>query len=148
MKGSVSRRWVWGWIGYFLIGWMFFFGTPDLWAARTDQIDKDITQKKRDLKDIKKEINLTKEKEKEVRGKESSILGTLHLLEVELYQKEKELKQMETQLGQTQERLRQTKHQIVILSQGMEHTKEELFSRLIALYKTGRIPTEIGRAHV
>jgi septal ring factor EnvC (AmiA/AmiB activator) len=142
MKGSVSRRWIWGWIGCFLIGWMFFFGTPDLWAARTDQIDKDITQKKRDLKDIKKEINLTKEKEKEVRGKESSILGTLHLLEVELYQKEKELKQMETQLGQTQERLRQTKHQIVILSKGMEHTKEELFSRLIALYKMGRIPTE------
>src|SRR4030042_2386762 len=142
MKGSVSRRWIWGWIGCFLIGWMFFFGTPDLWAARTDQIDKDITQKKRDLKDIKKEINLTKEKEKEVRGKEPYILGTLHLLEVELYQKEKELKQMETQLGQTQERLRQTKHQVVILSKGMEHTKEELFSRLIALYKTGRVPTE------
>jgi septal ring factor EnvC (AmiA/AmiB activator) len=138
MKGSLSKRWIG--IGGFLIGWMFFFGM--LWAAPNGQIDKDITQKKRDLKDIKKEINLTKEKEKKVRGKESSILGNLHLLEVELYRKEKELKQMETQWTQTQEKLRQTRHQIVMLSEGMEHTKEELFSRLIALYKMGRVPVE------
>ena len=140
MKGSLIRRWIG--IVCFLIGWMFFFGTPDLRAVQTDQIDKDITEKKKDLKDIKKEINLTKEKEKRVRGKESSILGTLHLLEVELYRKEKELKPMETQLAQTQERLRQTRHQIAVLSKGMEYTKEELFSRLIALYKMGRIPVE------
>jgi len=138
MKGSLSKKWIG--MGGFLIGWMILFGT--LWAAPTDQIDKDITQKKKDLKDIKKEINLTKEKEKKVRGKESSILGNLHLLEVELYRKEKELKQMEIQLTQTQERLRQTSHQILTLSKGMEHTKEELFSRLIVLYKTGRVPVE------
>jgi septal ring factor EnvC (AmiA/AmiB activator) len=130
------------WIGCFLIGWIFTFGAPELWTARSDQIEKDITQKKRDLKDIKKEISITKEKEKEMRGKESSILGTLHLLEMELYQKSGELKQMEAQLVQTQERLRQTKHQIVMLSQGMERTKEEFFSRMIALYKMERIPVE------
>ena len=138
MKGSLSKKWIG--MGGFLIGWMIFFGT--LWAAPTDQIDKDITQKKKDLKDIKKEINLTKEKEKKVRGKESSILGNLHLLEVELYRKERELKQMETQLTKTQEKLRQTSHQILMLSKGMEHTKEELFSRLIALYKMRRGPVE------
>ncbi len=130
------------WVGCFLTGGMFFFGAPDFWAAQTDQIEKDITQKKKDLKDIKKEIHLTKKKEKEVRGKESSVLGTLHFLEVELYQKEKELKQMESQLIETQERLRQTEQQIVLLSKGMEQTKEELFSRLIALYKMGRVPPE------
>ncbi len=142
MKGPLSKRWRWGWVGCFLIGGMFFFETPDLWAVRTDQIEKDITQKKKDLKDIKKEINITKEKEKEVRGKETSVLGNLHLLEVELYQKEKELKQMEKQLTQSRERLRQTKQQIVMISKGMELTKEELFSRLIALYKMDRVPTE------
>jgi septal ring factor EnvC (AmiA/AmiB activator) len=142
MKGSLSRRWLWCLLGSFLIGWLFTLGPPDLWATQTDQLDKDITEKKKDLKDIKKEINLTKEKEKRIRGKESSILETLHLLEVDLYQKEKELKQMETQLIRTQEKLRRAKHQIVMLSQGMEHTKEELFFRLIALYKMGRIPTE------
>jgi septal ring factor EnvC (AmiA/AmiB activator) len=140
MKRSSHHRWIW--MGCFLIGWMLTFEAPDLRAARTDQIDKDITQRRKDLKDIKKEINLTKVKEKEVRGKESSILGNLHHLEAELYQKEKELKQMETQLIQNRERLRQTKSQIVILGKGMEHTKEELFSRLIALYKMGRVPPE------
>jgi septal ring factor EnvC (AmiA/AmiB activator) len=140
MKGSLLRRWIR--IGCFLTGWMFFFGAPNVWAAQTDQIDKDITQKKKDLKDIKKEINLTKKKEKEVRGKESSILGNLHFLEVDLYRKEKELKQMEAQLAQTRERLRQTKQQTVTISKGMEQTKEELFSRLIALYKMGRLPME------
>ena len=138
MKGSLSKKWIG--VGGFLIGWMIFFGT--LWAAPANQIDKDITQKRSDLKDIKKEINLTKAKEKKVRGKESSILGNLHLLEVELYRKERELKQMETQLTKTQEKLRQTSHQILMLSKGMEHSKEELFSRLIALYKMGRVPVE------
>jgi septal ring factor EnvC (AmiA/AmiB activator) len=142
MKGSLNRRWLWRLLGSFLTGWVLTLGMPELWAAQTDQLDKDITEKKKDLKDIKKEINLTKEKEKRIRGKESSILGTLHLLEVELYQREKELKQMETQLVQTQERLHQTKNQIVMLNNRMEHTKEELFFRLVALYKMGRIPTE------
>jgi septal ring factor EnvC (AmiA/AmiB activator) len=138
MKASWGRRWIW----ILLIGWVFTFELPDLCAARNDQIDKDITQKKKDLKDIKKEIHITKEKEKAVRGKESSILETLHLLEVEVYQKEKELKQMETQSIQTQEKLQQTKHQIVMLGKVMEQTKEELFSRLTALYKMERVPAE------
>ena len=94
MKGFLSKKWMG--IGGFLIGWTISFGA--LWSVSADQVDKDITQKKKDLKDIKKEINLTKEKEKRARGKESSILEALHLLEVEFYRKEKELKQMETQL--------------------------------------------------
>jgi septal ring factor EnvC (AmiA/AmiB activator) len=121
---------------------MFALGTSDSGAIQTDQIEEDITQKKKDLKEIKKEISETKEKEKEIRGKESSILGNLHLLESELNQKEKELKKRETQLLQTQEKLHQTKRQIAQLSKRNEQTKEELFSRLIALYKMGRIPKE------
>jgi septal ring factor EnvC (AmiA/AmiB activator) len=124
------------------MGWMFAFGMLDLWAVRANQIDKDITQKKKDLKDVKKEISITRQKEKEIRGRESSVLENLHLLEAELYWKEKELKQMEKQLVQTQERLRQAKQQGVKLNKEMERTKEELFSRLIALYKMGRVPME------
>jgi septal ring factor EnvC (AmiA/AmiB activator) len=138
MKGFLSKKWMG--IGGFLIGWTISFGA--LWAVPADQIDKDITQKKKDLKDIKKEINLTKEKEKRARGKESSILEALHLLEVELYRKGKELKQMEMQSTQTQEKLRQTRHQTAVLSKAMDSTKEELLSRLIALYKMGRVPVE------
>jgi murein hydrolase activator len=142
MKESYTKRWLWAWIGCFLVGWVFTCEISALWAARTDHIEKDITQKKKDLKDIKKEISVAKEKEKEIRGKESSILGTLHLLEAELFKKEKELKQMEMQLAKTQQRLQQTKTQVVVLNKRIEQTKEELFSRLIALYKMGRIPTE------
>ncbi len=138
MKWLLSKKWIG--IGSFLIGWTISFGA--LWAAPADQIDKDITQKKKDLKDIKKEINLTKEKEKRARGKESSVLEALHLLELELYRKEKEVKQMETQLIQTEEKLRQTRYQTIVLSKTMESTKEELLSRLIALYKMGRVPVE------
>ena len=142
MREFSHRRWIGVWSGCLLMGWLLTFGMLDLWAVRGDQIDKDITQKKKDLKDIKKEISITKEKEKEIRGKESSILGNLHHLEEELYQKEKELKQMEKQLVQTRERLHQTRNQVILLGKGMERTKEELFSRVIALYKMGRMPAE------
>ncbi len=129
-------------IGFFFMAWMIHFGPHHLWAAPTDLIEKDLTQKKKDLKDIKKKLSLTKEKEKKIQGQETSILESLHTMETELYKKEKELKEMEARLGRTKERLQQTKNQIVTLNQGMERTKGELFSRLIALYKMERIPPE------
>jgi len=125
-----------------VLGVILFPESSVLRAGSKEQIEKDITQKAKDLREIKKEISLTKEKEKDVRGKESSILGSLNVLETELYKKEKELKPMEGRLAQVKERLQQTKGQIVMLGKGMERTKEELFSRLNALYKTGRTPLE------
>jgi len=129
-------------IGFFFIGWIIHFGPNDLLAARTDLIERDLAQKKKDLKDIKKELSLTKEKKKKIQVKETSVLESLHAMETGLYQKEKELKQMEARLARTKERLQQTKNQIAHLNQGMERTKEALFSRLIALYKMERIPPE------
>ncbi|OGP69357.1 MAG: hypothetical protein A2169_11320 [Deltaproteobacteria bacterium RBG_13_47_9] len=126
-----------------ITGWFLAFGNIDLWAIRPDQIEKDLTQKKKDLKEIKKELSLTKEKEKEIKGKESSVLGSLHTIETRLYKEEKELKRREVQLVQIKERLYNTKNQISTLGEGMERTKEELFSRLTALYRMERIPTEI-----
>ena len=63
------RRWKQVLFGGVILGWVFTLGIIDLWAGQTEQIEKDLTQKKKDLKDIKKEISLTKEKEKEIRGK-------------------------------------------------------------------------------
>jgi septal ring factor EnvC (AmiA/AmiB activator) len=137
------ERWKQIFFGGMIVGWVFTFGIFDLWAGRTDQIEKDLTQKKKDLKEIKKELSLTKEKEKEIQGKESSILGSLHIIETELYKKGKELKQMEAQLEQTKERLHQTKNQVTLLTKGMARTKDELFSRLTALYKMERTSPEI-----
>jgi len=134
------RRWKWVLFGWAFIGWVFIIEAPDLWAVRTDPIEKDLTQKKKDLKEIKKELSRTKEEEKKIQGKESSILESLHQIETELYKKGKELGKMEIQLAQTKEKLDQTKNQILMLNKGMGHTKEELFSRLHALYKMGRTP--------
>ena len=124
------------------MGWISNFASGDLWAARTDMVEKDLTKKKRDLKDIKKELSLTKEKEKKIKGKETSILESLHVMETELYEKKKELKQMEVQLARIIEKAQQTKNQITTLNGDMERTKEKLFSRLVALYKMERIPPE------
>jgi murein hydrolase activator len=125
----------------FLTG--FTAGMTELWAAPSDPIEKDLTQKKKDLKEIKKELSLTKKKEKKIEGKESSILESLHSIETELSKGERELREMEAQLAQTKERLHQTKLQIAMANKGMEQAKEELVSRLIALYKMGKTPPEI-----
>jgi septal ring factor EnvC (AmiA/AmiB activator) len=133
-----------GWLfvlGFFLGGAMVP-GIPSLQAAQTNQLDKDLTQKKQDLRRVRKELSVTKEKEQVIRGKESSVLENLSAIETELYKKGKELKQMERQLGKTKERLQQAEGQIDVLNQGIERTRQEFFSRLTALYKMGKLPPE------
>ena len=137
------RRWKRVFVESLIIGWIFTLGTLALCTGGNDQIEKDLTEKKRHLKDVNKELSLTKKREKKIQGKESSILESLHTMETELYKKEKELKQMEVELTQTKERLGQTRNQMALLGKGMERTKEDLFSRVTALYKMGRVPPEI-----
>ncbi len=130
-----------------LVGWMIIglcsVQPIGLLAGRPDQIEKDLSEKKKDLKDVKKEIVLTREKEKKLLGKETSILENLQTLESDLYLKGKELRRMEKELAQTKERLNQTQAQIAGLSKGVERTRKDLFSRLSALYKMGRVPPEV-----
>jgi septal ring factor EnvC (AmiA/AmiB activator) len=130
-------------IGWVLLGWTFPAGVTPLLAARPEQIEKDLTQKRKDLKEIRKELSTTREKEKKIQKRESSILESLHQIETELYQKEREFRTMETQLVQTKLRLQQAKQQIHTLNQGMERTREELSSRLVALYKMKRRPPDV-----
>jgi septal ring factor EnvC (AmiA/AmiB activator) len=135
--GLIARCIITLWV---LTGFLIFPAAGFSAAARTEPVDKDLAEKKRDLKEIKKELSLTKEKEKKIQGKETSVLDSLHRIETNLNLKEKELKPMEEQLTLTKKRVHQTRGQIGTLNQGMEQTREELFSRLIALYKMGRIP--------
>jgi septal ring factor EnvC (AmiA/AmiB activator) len=137
------KHWTLLLIGWVLLGWGFPTGPTSLWAARSEQIEKDLTQKRRDLKEIRKELTTTRKKEKKIQKKESSVLESLHQIETELYQKERELRQMESQLGQTKWRLQQAKQQIQAFNQGMDRTRGELSSRLVALYKMGRRPPEV-----
>jgi len=126
-------------VGWVLMGWIFPVWTSHLWAVQPDQIEKDIHQKKKDLKDIQKELTTTKEKGKKIERKESSVLESLHHFDAELHKREKELKKMESQLAQTKRRLHQTNNQILSINQEIKRTREELSSRWIALYKMGRI---------
>jgi septal ring factor EnvC (AmiA/AmiB activator) len=137
------RRWTWVLMGWIFMGALLLPVLPDLWGAPSGQVEKDINRKKKDLNQIKKELSLTKEKEKEIRGKESSIIENLSAIETDLYKKGKELKEMERQLGQIKDQRQETKSQVVMLNQGMERTRGELFSRLTALYKMGRISPEM-----
>jgi septal ring factor EnvC (AmiA/AmiB activator) len=136
------KSWKWIFFIFFFMGWVIHPGPSDLWAARTDLIEKDITQKKKDLKDVKKDLSSVREKEKKIQGKETSILESLHTMETELYKKKMDLKQMEARLERIKEKLHQTENQVTDLNKGMERTKEELLSRLIALYKMKRVPPE------
>jgi len=119
----------------------------NLYADRREQIEKDIIQKKQDLKDIKKEISIVKEKERRILGEETSILEKLYILENELHKKEKELKELEGQLIKTKGKLIKTKEQILNLTSQIEETRKELFSRLNGLYKMGRIFPETFLLH-
>jgi len=123
-----------------LIGWVALVLSTSLWAAGAEPVEKDLTQRRKDLKEIKKELSLTKEKEKKIQGKEFSVLESLNRIETEIYRKEKELKQMESGLTKTKERLHLARNQIARLNKGMERTKDALFSRVVALYKTGKTP--------
>ena len=123
-----------------LIGWVAFGLSTHLWAAGTDHIEKDLTRRRKDLREIRKEISLTKEKEKKIEGKETSVLESLQTIETELYKKEKELKQMESGLAKNKERLSLAKNQIAMLNQGMKRTQDDLFLRVVALYKMGKMP--------
>lgn len=125
-----------------ILGFMLSSVLPSFPSSRKEQIDKDLSQKKKALGTIKKEIAETREKEKQIRGQEVSILETLSSLETQLQQKTKELKQMERQLLQTKGRLQQTQAQIATLNSRLAQTREELFSRLGALYRMGRTPPE------
>ena len=130
-------------IGGALLKLAFNFGAGDLWAAQTDRIEKDLFQKKKELDKIKKEVYQKKVREKEIRRKESSALKQLHQVTAELQQKEKELKKTKTKTAEIKKELEQARNKIFMLNQELEQTKEKLISRLNALYKMKRIPSEI-----
>jgi septal ring factor EnvC (AmiA/AmiB activator) len=142
MNDFSKRRWKWMLIGWALLRLIFNFETGDLLAAQTDLIEKDLTQKKKELKKIRKELYQKKVKEKEIRRKESSVLKRLHQVTTEFHKKEKELKRMKAKASRIKRRLEQTRSKIIMLNQEIEQTREKLISRLNALYKMKRIPSE------
>ena len=142
MNNSLKKGGKWILIGWALLELIFNFETGDLWAAQTDRIKRDLSQKEKELEKIKKEIYQKKAREKEIRRKESSVLKQLHQVTAELQQKQRELKKMKAKANGIKGKLEQTRSKIVMLNQEIEQTREKLISRLNALYKMERIPSE------
>ena len=142
MNDFSKRKWKWILIGWALLRLVFYFGTGDLWAAQTDRIERDLSQKKKDLKKIRKELYQKKVGEKEIRRKESSVLKHFHQVTAELQQKQRELKKMKAKANGIKGKLEQTRSKIIMLNQEIEQTREKLISRLNAFYKMKRIPSE------
>ncbi len=130
-------------MGWTLLGLIFNFRASDLCAAQTDRIERDLIRKQKELKKIEKELYQKKVKEKEIGRKEASIHKRLQSVTAELHKKESELKKMKAKARWIRGRLEQTRAKIAMLNREMEQTKEKLISRLKALYKMKRIPSEI-----
>ena len=143
MNDFSKRKWKCILIGWALLELIFNFETGDLWAAQTDRIKRDLSQKKKELEKIKKGLFQKKVREKEIRRKESSVLKQLHQVTAELQQKERELKKTKTKADEIKKESEQTRNKIFMLNQEIEQTKEKLISRLNALYKMKRIPSEV-----
>jgi septal ring factor EnvC (AmiA/AmiB activator) len=143
MNNFSKKGWGWMLIGWTLLRLIFNFGAGDLCAAQTEQIEKDLSRKKRELRKINKDLYQKKVKEKEMRKKESSISKRYRQVSAELRQKEKELKKMKGEASRIKRRLDQTKTKIGSLNKRIEETREKLISRLNALYKLNKIPSEI-----
>jgi septal ring factor EnvC (AmiA/AmiB activator) len=134
MKGMI--------VTWILLGWSLFSVMSDLWRAQAGPIEKELSEKKEELKRIEKTFRL-KQKEKEyIQGKESSIRKILSRMEKDLYKKEKVLNQKRAGLDQIKRRIRDTKKQIFILIRDMKQTEDKLTSGLQALYKVSRVPPE------
>ena len=143
MNNSLKKGGKWILIGWALLELIFNFETGDLWAAQTDRIKRDLSQKEKELEKIKKEIYQKKVREKEIRRKESSVLKQLHQVTVELQQKERELKKAKTKANETKKKLEQTRNKIFMLNQEIDQTRGKFISRLNALYKMERIPSKV-----
>lgn len=142
MRKQIAAALLW-----IMAGWFFAHGSgldevPQLWARGSDRIEKELREKRKNLKEVDRQLSLTRKKEKEIRGKESSVLDSLNRIEIELHSREKELRQMEAQLRTIEERLDRTRAQIQGLTEATEETKAKLFTRLSALYRIGRMPSE------
>jgi septal ring factor EnvC (AmiA/AmiB activator) len=142
MNNFSKRSLRWMLIGWTLVRLILNFGAGDLWAAQTEQIERDLSRKKRELRKINKELYHKRVKEKEMGKKESSIFKRFEQVSAELHREERELKKMKVETSRIKRRLDQTRNKIVLLSKRIEETREKLISRLNALYKLNRIPLE------
>jgi septal ring factor EnvC (AmiA/AmiB activator) len=127
---------------WILLGWSFYPVTSNLFAARVERVEKDLSEKKEELKRIKKKLRL-KQKEKEaILRKESSIRKSLDRAQRDLHRKERVLKQKKAELDRIKRSIRDTESRISILAMNVKQTEDKLGSGLQAIYKMSQVAPE------
>ena len=125
-----------------LLGWSLYPVTSDLWAAQTERLEKELSEKKEEFKRIKKKLRLKQKEKEDILRKESSIQKSLDPMQKDLHKREKVLKKKRAGLDKIKRGIRDTENQIFILARNVKQNEDKLSSGLQALYKLSRVPLE------
>jgi septal ring factor EnvC (AmiA/AmiB activator) len=128
---------------WILLGWSLYPVTSDLWAAKVERVERELSKNKEEFKRIKKKLRLKLQEKEYIQKKESSIRKSLDRTQEYLHKKEKILKQKRAGLSQINREIRDTESQIFILARDMKQTEDRFSSGLRALYKVSRVPLEV-----
>lgn len=127
----MRKRWKYGVIPILLLFFLIYScGTAlgiDLEELKEKQ--KEIQMK---LNDIRKNIN-------QVESKKRNVVEELGIIEKELDRAQKDLERVAAKLVETQKKLEQTKQDLKAAEKALEDQKQNLSTRLIAMYKSGPV---------
>jgi septal ring factor EnvC (AmiA/AmiB activator) len=96
------------------------------------------THKKR-LEEIQEELRHKRAGEKAVSRREESLLGTLSRMEEDLFRMEKELARLDSQHDGIQRNIAVIQEKLNRIQRQMDHNQARLHSRIVAMYKAGRV---------
>ncbi len=118
---------------------LFIFTGTDFAADDINMNGAQVKTQKRRLQEIQEELKHKKNEEKAVLKKEESILGTLSRMERDLLQREKELMRLDAKYDQIRKNIISVQEKLNRIQHKIDQNQSRLHSRIIAIYKTGRI---------
>ena len=98
-----------------------------------------VTTEKKRLQEIREELKHKKAGEKAVLKKEESILGTLSRMERDLLQREKELRRLDSKYDRIRKNIISVQEKLNRIQHKIDQNQSRLHSRIVAIYKMGRI---------
>jgi septal ring factor EnvC (AmiA/AmiB activator) len=136
--GKMKRMLV---IGILLAG-TFYPVTGPLWAAQADRVEKELADKKEELKRIKRRLRGKRKEGNHLLRKETSIRKRLTRAQEDLHTRERTLKRKRAGLDRVKGRMRDTENRMSVLTRDVKRTEEQLGSGLHVLYKMSQVGPE------
>lgn len=94
---------------------------------------------KKRLEEIQEELRHKRAGEKAVLRREESLLGTLSRMEEDLFRMEKDLARLDSQHDGMQRNVAVIQEKLNRIQRQMDHNQARLHSRIVAMYKAGRV---------